>query len=149
MLTSKDEELESLESELEALFEETAYRPQQRILYRAARVAAQLPSEPHVKRAQWWWRLRVPVLAGLGAMCMFFGIHHWEGVPERMLPESTQSWQGVDRFQQAQVGFENQSLDDLNLLSAGDLGFEGLDLPAADIDLVAWQEAYEDVLEEI
>ena len=49
----------------------------------------------------------------------------------------------------ALAGLDQEQWDDLELLSAGDLGFELLDLPGADVDPVAWEEAYEGILEEI
>ena len=149
MLISKDDERASLEDELEALFHETAYLPEQRVLHQAARVAAQLPTEPRVSRARWWWRIRFPAWAAAGALCLLVGISQWESLSEPVVFESSESWQMAAGSYQGRHALDSHGWDDLNLLSAGDLGFELLDLPAAESDLAAWEEAYEDVLEEI
>ena len=47
------------------------------------------------------------------------------------------------------ASLNQEQWDDLDLLSAGDLGFELLDLPGADVDPASWHEAYEGIFEEI
>ena len=144
---SEHDDLEELERELGAIFDATAFQPELGQVHDAARLAAQVPS---VAREGWWyWKqiVQVPLALAMLAILVTVGV---QAVPQLKLGGGELSPQSVtDGDHGVELAMDEGDWEDLELLSAGDLGLELLDLPSMDSDPVAWEEAYESLLEEI
>ena len=144
MLRGADEELDTLEYELKGIFDETAYEPEQALLFETARCAAQVPGKACSRWKRWMRMAGPPVMVFAGLLWVSFGVTQTASFTESVRVAHSQVVTHQDAPELA-----TQDWDDLGLLSAGDLGFELLDLPGADLESTLWEEAYEDVLEEI
>ena len=140
------DDLDVLEDELRALFDETAFEPDQDELYDAARWAAQVPSEVGHGWAAWFRWVRLPA-----ATCALLALTLFHVNDMASVSSTVDEMQYVASAQKSGVvaSLNQEQWDDLDLLSAGDLGFELLDLPGADVDPASWHEAYEGIFEEI
>ena len=141
------DDMDALERELGVLFDETAFEPNLSRLHQTARTAAQIPDEVSLT---WWSWFRSPSLPLVtGALLMMV----WGSVELMSLVEPDPDVYAHAGHASSLFSDEATLHDDdweaLELLSAGDLGLELLDLPDVDVDPLVWEETSGGLLEEI
>jgi len=141
------DDMDALERELGALFDETAFEPNLSRLHQTARTAAQIPDEVSWSRWSWFQSPSLPLVTGAVLLMALGSVEFMASLDSDL---DTQAHYGQSTIVDSDgVALYDDDWEALELLSAGDLGLELLDLPDVDVDPLVWEEMSGGLLEEI